>query len=122
MEQYIILKKTSVNLPKGHWTYIAMIDRRKSKDAWWTVKSCEAYKYNSKKSAEYKAKSLKYGPFIVIKESDFDKYVDRDFHKVRRRNYDSLTAQIATKAYGFDSDGNEVSEYGEFYEDVDKLY
>ena len=82
---YAILKKTSQNLPNGHWTYIALIDRSKNKNHWWTVNPSETFVFNSKLAAENKAKSLKYGTFKVIHMEEFPEYVGREFFKRKER-------------------------------------
>lgn len=110
LPKYIVLKKTSEGLPKSHWTYIALIDRSKSKEHWWTVDFNDAFKFTSKKVADAKAKSLKYGPCIAIEASQFDKYVGLEFYKVKKvKTNGRLHKEILAKKYGFDSDGNEVS-------------
>lgn len=81
--KYVVLKKTNQGLPNGHWTYIALIDRHKSKEHWWTVDINEAMQFNLLSAAKAKAKSLKYGHCIVISVSQFDKYVGREFWKVK---------------------------------------
>lgn len=102
-EKYVVLKKTSQDLPKGHWTYIAMIDRHKSKAHWWTVSENMAMKYNLKSAAEDKAKSLKYGPCIAIKLADFDKYVGREFWKQTKADHSlAITAELEAKENQFD--------------------
>lgn len=108
LSKYIVLKKTSEGLPKSHWTYIALIDRNKSKEHWWTVDFNDAFKFTSKKAADAKAKSLKYGPCIAVEASQFDKYVGLEFYKVKTKGT-SLTKELQSKRFGFDSDGNEVS-------------
>lgn len=81
--KYIVLKKTHQGLPSGHWTYIALIDRSKSKLHWWTVKLDDAMQFNLEIAAKAKAKSLKYGPFKVVPASDFDKFIGREFCHVK---------------------------------------
>lgn len=81
--KFIVLKKTDQGLPKGHWTYIALIDRHKSKAHWWTVDINEAMQFNLLSAAKAKAKSLKYGPCKVIPASQFNKYVGREFWKYK---------------------------------------
>ena len=81
--KFIVLKKTDQGLPKGHWTYIALIDRHKSKAHWWTVDINEAMQFNLLSAAKAKAKSLKYGHCIVIPAKQFDKYVGREFWNVK---------------------------------------
>lgn len=108
LSKYIVLKKTSEGLPKSHWTYIALIDRNRSKKHWWTVDFNDAFQFTSKKAADAKAKSLKYGPCIAVEASQFDKYVGREFYKVKIKGA-SLHKEILAKQHGFDCDGNEVS-------------
>lgn len=107
-DKYIVLKKTSEKLSKGHWTYIALINRNKNKEHWWTVDFDEAFKFTSKEAANKKAKSLKYGQCIAIEATQFDKYVGREFYKVKIKGT-SLTKELQSKRFGFDCDGNEVS-------------
>lgn len=95
MTKYIVLKKTSEELPKGHWTYIALIDRNISKTHWWTVDYAQAFKFTSKKAADAKAESLKYDPCRVIPASQFDEFVGREFWKVKVNA--SLTNEILAK-------------------------
>ena len=95
LPKYIVLKKTSEGLPKSHWTYIALIDRNKSKEHWWTVNYDDAFQFTSKKAAEIKAKSLKYGPCIAIDASKFNEYVGREFWIVKVNT--ALTKEIVRK-------------------------
>ena len=118
LAKYIVLKKTSEGLPKRHWTYIALIDRNKSKEHWWTVDFSMAFKFTSKKVADAKAKSLKYGPCIAIEASQFDKYVGKEFYKVKI-NADSST-KLPLEEYGFDCDGNDVS-YDDYQAAIDMV-
>lgn len=106
--KFIVLKKTDQGLPNGHWTYIALIDRNISKAHWWTVDYEQAFKFISKKAADTKAKSLKYGPCIVINASEFDKYVGREFYKVKLKGY-KLKHELSLKEHQFDMDGNDTS-------------
>lgn len=109
LSKYIVLKKTSQGLPKSHWTYMALINRSITKEHWWTVDSDMAFKFTSKRVADAKAKSLKYGPCIVIKASDFNKYVGREFYKIKLRGY-RLKQELMVKENQIDSDGNAVSD------------
>lgn len=93
--KFIVLKKTSQGLPNGHWTYIALIDRQKSKAHWWTVDINEAMQFYLLNAAKDKAKSLKYGSCIVIPASQFDKYVGREFWTVKLNT--ALTNEIRAK-------------------------
>lgn len=95
MTKYIVLKKTSEKLPRGHWTYIALIDRNINKAHWWTIDYAQAFKFTSKKAADAKAKSLKYGPCRVIPASQFDEFVGREFWKIKVNA--SLTNEIRAK-------------------------
>lgn len=105
MAKYIVLKKTSEGLPKSHWTYIALIDRNICKTHWWTVDYAQAFKFTSKKAADIKAESLKYGPCIAIDAADFDKYVGREFYKVKLKGYD-LRHELSLKEQQFDMESN----------------
>lgn len=107
LPKYVVLKKTSEGLPKSHWTYIALIDRNRSKKHWWTVDFNDAFQFTSKKAAEIKAKSLKYGPCIAIEASKFNEYVGREFYKAKINM--GITKGLLDKEFGFDCDGNEVS-------------
>lgn len=93
--KFIVLKKTDQGLPSGHWTYIALIDRHKSKQHWWTVDKNEAMQFNLLSAAKAKAKSLKYGHCIVIPAKQFDKYVGREFWEGRINM--ALTNEIRAK-------------------------
>lgn len=110
-EGYVVLKKTSQDLPKGHWTYIAMINRSKSKQHWWTIDANMAMVFNLKVAAERKAKSLKYGPCKAVPFKDFAKYVGREFWKETVRGV-GLTNMIADKVNQWhDDDWDEGSNY-----------
>lgn len=93
--KYIVLKKTNQGLPDGHWTYIALIDRRKSKEHWWTVDINEAMQFNLESAAKDKTKSLKYGPCRVIPVSKFDKFVGREFWIAKENT--ALTNEVIRK-------------------------
>lgn len=115
-EKYVVLKKTNKNLPKSHWTYIAMIDRNKSKTHWWTVDEGMAMIFNLKSAAVKKAKSLKYGPCVAVKLSDFHKYVGMEFWKERRAS-NSLTLMLEAKENEFDfEDASSEASAQEIYE------
>ena len=51
---FVVLKKTSENLPIGHWSYIALVDRSKDKNHWWTVDPNKVFTFNSKIAANKK--------------------------------------------------------------------
>lgn len=106
LPKYVVLKRTSEGLPKSHWTYIALVDRNKSKEHWWTVNYDDAFQFTSKKAAEIKAKSLKYGPCIAIDASKFNDYVGREFYKVKINM--GIIKELQSKAQGFDCEGNDV--------------
>lgn len=109
LSKYIVLKKTSEGLPKSHWIYIALIDRNKSKEHWRTVDFNDAFKFISKKIADAKAKSLKYGPCITIEASQFYKYVGREFYKVKINV--GLSKELSLKEHCFDGDDVSYDNY-----------
>lgn len=49
---FVVLKKISENLPIGHWSYIALVDRSKDKNHWWTVDPNKVFTFNSKIAAK----------------------------------------------------------------------
>lgn len=106
---FIVLKKTSQDMEKGHWTYIALIDRNKSKKHWWTVNKDMAMKFALYSAAKKKAEELKYGSFKVIELKEWDKFIGMEFWRQHVMS-DSLTKQLAAHENQWhDDDWNEAS-------------
>lgn len=106
-DKYIVLKKTSEGLKKGHWTYIAMIDRSKSKAHWWTVDKDMTMQFDLASAAKAKAESLKYGPCIAVSMNEFDKYVGMEFWKKEKKERDWITKAIQSKEGEYDCESNQ---------------
>ena len=90
---FVVLKKTSENLPIEHWSYIVLVDRSKDKNHWWTVDPNKVFTFNSKIAANNKANSLKYGKFIVVPMERFSEYVGLEFFN-RKGKYKGLSELI----------------------------
>lgn len=87
LEQYVVLKKTNRDLPKGHWAYIGLMDRSKSSEHWWTTKEEKLQVFDSIESAKKRISFLKYGPFKIIKLSEVNNYLNREFWKKKVQKY-----------------------------------
>ena len=94
---WMVLKKTSHNLSKGHWAYIALKDRNKDRDHWWTIKAADAFLFCNKKAAISKANSLKYGDFKVIDAKDFSNYVGHEFNYSLKSKSITLNCLLAAR-------------------------
>ena len=105
---WMVLKKTSHNLPRGHWAYIALKDRNKDRNHWWTVKAADAFLFYNREAAVAKANSLKYGNFKVIDAKDFSNYVGHEFSKSKSNTLSYIIA--ARERLWHDDDWEENSD------------
>lgn len=81
MSKYIVLRKSNQDLPDGYYTYIALVDRRITRDTWWSDDKSLCMKFDLVEAAMNKAHQLRYGSCIVIAEKEFDSYVDKIYDR-----------------------------------------